>query len=176
MVSIEGAKVHILNVFLWPLPSQDAPVYAMEFVAFGPRPIVAVIDAVGLSGSRAVDEAAALMQKAHARFPFPAGDDMPDWFLECRSGHEYFVRPQGVVEFEPLGEAHLGAFTDALEALGTRAAADPSAHAEALSSYQHHHAENSPGRRWLQASFGESWALHYLHEIVFAPAIAGAAD
>lgn len=167
LVSIEGKKVHILNAFLWPRPEVQAPVYAMEFVAFGPKPIVAVIDAVGLAGDASVQLARELLAEAHARFPFTAGDDLPAWFQSCRSGHEFFVRPQRVEDFAALGEAHLFAWARALDALRIAPLIRDSTHEIQLKSYKSHHANSSPGLKWLQVSFGEAWTDTYLHRIVF---------
>ena len=103
-------------MFLWPSPTRDAPVYAMEFVVFGPKPIVAVIDAVGLAGPHAAKMSQDALTAAHMRFVLPQADDPPPWYQDCRSGHDFFVRPTPE-QMPTLGEAHHAVFDAVLGAL-----------------------------------------------------------
>jgi hypothetical protein len=167
-VSIEGRKVHILTAFVWPEPGLVAPVYAMEFVVFGPRPIVAVIDAVGLAGNRSEILATEVMRAARAGLEYEAGDDPPAWYVDCRSGEDIFARPASLDAMPAFEQAHGRGIRRALDILEEAAPCNASAaHAAAQTSYKHHHAKNSPGRPWLQKSFGEDWTERYLLETVF---------
>jgi Ferredoxin-dependent bilin reductase len=165
-------KADVVSMFLLPAPSRALPLYAMEFVQLGGKPILGVIDALSKCGANDVDAlTASIMRDAHKRFPTPQADDRPDWFVECRSGDDIYVRPEAVADFGALSAAHLWIVeklfawytADILEDSGTGVLQ----HAEALQAYMSHHAVHSPGRPLLKRSFGEPLAERYLTQCLF---------
>jgi hypothetical protein len=174
LIRLHSPKADVFSAFIYPEPQSAAPIYAMEFVMLGGRPIVAVIDLVNLCE----DETArltsdALMNRARTRYPHPNNDDVPQWYLDCRSGREMFHRPTHADAFDALGAAHL----QLLESLRTGFSGstqvwpnskDAPAHATAIAHYKTHHSEHSPGRPILTRLFGEAWTNSFLADKAFA--------
>ena len=172
-VHIHGPRIEIVNLFLFPPPHLDLPLYAMEFVVFGRKPVVCVMDSRPLSGtswSREIWEHT--MQEAHRQHPslVDAGDP-PEWYVECRSGLDFFCRPaETLALFEAL-QCHDRILASLLEAevacpeLGSAATA---MHGSALAEYKHHHRMNSPGLPFLNRSFGRDWTDRFLETALFA--------
>jgi hypothetical protein len=165
-------KADVVSMFLLPAPSRALPLYAMEFVQLGGKPILGVIDALAKCDAKDVDAlTASIMRDAYKRFPTPQADDRPNWFVECRSGNDIYVRPEAVTDFGALSAAHLWIVekllswytADILEDSGTSVLQ----HAEALQRYMSHHAAHSPGRPLLKRSFGEPLAERYLNQCLF---------
>lgn len=172
-VLITAPKIRIVNLFFFPAPEWDLPLYAMNFVVLGPRPLAAVLDAVclvpGMTSAPRVNERWRAARMRHQRIP-PA-EDMPDWYRECRSGHDFFVRPTDEAMLEELSRLHLELWRDFLTYL-PEAPSLPDhlaiTHRTQLKSYKDHHRDNSPGLPLLRRSFGEEWTRRYLTEILFA--------
>jgi hypothetical protein len=165
-VHLAGPRAEVLNLFLF--PSVAAPIFAMEFVAFGKKPVVAVIDAKGHEpAGRAL--AARVLRAAHARHPdLPRGDDAPAWFEECRSGDDFFVRPSDLGQFTVLTSILHQVWRELLAALPAAGPATPE-DAEAVQSYKDHHRAHSPGRPFLHRTFGEAWTEDFMVRCLFAP-------
>ncbi len=173
-VLIQSPKIDIINIFFFPQAQWDVPVYAMEFVVLGGKrtPIVAVIDAVALcSEGRSHAQARTLLQRAHHTFPqLHTADDMPAWYLACRSGEDFFIRPQDEAELHTLTQAHRHlwqAFIALLPAAHRVSKAQAAAHAQALADYKQHHCDNTPGLKLLQQQFGATWTQHFLQDYLF---------
>lgn len=165
-VHIASARAEIVNLFVFPLVA--APVFAMEFVVFGPKPIVAVIDLKGHE-PHGMNHARRILSAAHARFPdLPRGDDPPAWFEDCRSGDDFFIRPTERAQFAPLATLLQEIWQDFLLTLD-RAPAASRADFDAVHTYQTHHRLHSPGRPFLHRSFGAEWTERFMAEFLFAP-------
>ncbi len=172
-VHIHGPRIEIINLFHFPAPDHALPIYAMEFVVFGRRPVVGVIDAKALNPH---PHAAALwrdsLESAHARFPqLNRADDPPPWYEECRSGLDFFTRPE---HFGGLGDlvnchSHVWSLLSSGERDAPRlSGAEAAAHAIALADYKDHHRVNSPGLPFLNRSFGPEWTDRFLRTALFA--------
>lgn len=172
-VHIRGSRVEIINLFLFPDPGVALPLYAMEFVVFGRRPVVGVMDVVPLSGNPGARLCAeALLREAHARHPslLDAGDP-PGWFQECRSGLDFFVRPEGLEGVAELGACHLWIWESLLRHEADAPLVDPPARllrAAELRRYKDHHRVHSPGLPFLHRTYGAEWTDRFLGEFLFA--------
>ncbi len=166
-VHLTGPRAEIVNLFLFPT-GLAAPVFAMEFVAFGKKPVVAVIDAKGHEPAGAA-LAARVLRAAHARHPgLPRGDDAPSWFEECRSGDDFFVRPADLAQFARLTRILDEVWQELLAALPASSAALP-ADLAAVQAYKDHHRRHSPGRPFLHRTFGPDWTESFMRDFLFAP-------
>ncbi len=172
-VHLAGPRAEVLNLFLFPRVA--APVFAMEFVAFGKKPVVAVIDAKGHEpAGRAL--AARVLRAAHGRHPdLPRGDDAPAWFEECRSGDDFFVRPADFGQFSLLTAILHEVWTELLHAL-PHAPAASAADDLSVQAYKDHHRTHSPGRPFLHRTFGAEWTETFMDEFLFAPPAEASAD
>jgi hypothetical protein len=172
-VHIHGARIEIINLFHFPAPDRATPVYAMEFVVFGRRPVVGVIDAKPLARHPAAERMwRDALEKAHTLFPcLVRADDPPPWYDECRSGLDFFTRPE---HFNGLGEllachAHVWARLAAGDSGASQLdAAETAAHALMIADYKKHHRENSPGLPFLNRTFGAEWTDDFLRNALFA--------
>jgi len=176
-VYIVGPKIEIINLFFFPTPTEMAPIYAMEFVQMGRRAVVGVIDVVSDPAQlTAVEEARSIIEPIRFNYKeLKQGEDPPDWFQECRSGSDFFVRPEGAAQLTQLRAAHFQVFENYLDRLGNHAAradSSPSGGERSArnwqSNYKAHHAENSPGLPFLNRTFGEEWAQVFLNQYLFA--------
>lgn len=172
-VLIAAPKIHIANLFFFPAPEWDLPLYVMNFVVLGPRPLAAVLDAAcllpGMAAAPGLAEGWRSMRARHGHIP--QAEDMPDWYRECRSGHDFFVRPRDEAMLNELSAIHLGLWRDFLAGLpeaGRLSADRASAHRARLRDYKDHHRDNSPGLPLLRRSFGEAWTRRYLADVLFA--------
>ncbi len=173
-VHIHGPRIEIINLFHFPAPDRALPIYAMEFVLFGRRPVVGVIDAKALHPHpHAVQLWREALQSAHERFPqLVRADDPPPWYEECRSGLDFFTRPKDLDGLGALLSCHAHVW-DRLrlhEADAPRLTAPGAvaAHAAALADYKDHHRLNSPGLPFLHRSFGSDWTNRFLRTALFA--------
>ncbi|MGZ8218419.1 hypothetical protein [Methylomagnum sp.] len=171
-VLITAPKIAIITLFFFPDPQWDLPVYALELVMFGTRPIVGVLDGLCLVPSMASEPPLIEhWRSARARCHLPQQtDDVPDWYRACRSGHDFFVRPTKTDTFAPLILAHQSLWKT-LATWIAQAQAMPrqrvGPHRDALGAYKRHHAAHFPGRSFLKQGFGENWTERYLKEILF---------
>ena len=169
---ISSPKINIVTMFFFPQPHWQLPVFAMELVLLGPRPIVAVIDAVCLlSEMQCKATVKATFEHAHDTFSHLAqADDPPPWYIECRSGHDFFVRPNDIAGMEEMARAHLSIWDAVIDLL-----VDPhhlpqrqiAEHQTCIQAYKDHHRVNSPGLRLMNRSFGEQWTQDYLCDYLF---------
>lgn len=172
-VLIQAPKIHIINIFFFPEARWSLPVYAMEFVVLGHKPIVAVIDALSLLTPAPCNAALKqLLLKAHQDFQhLQQAEDMPKWYQDCRSGQDFFVRPENLEALNDISQAHLQVWQSVMGLLQT-AQSVPSeqqaAHAQALTAYKKHHCDNTPGLKLLQQKFGVEWTQVFLRDYLFA--------
>jgi hypothetical protein len=172
-VLIVSPRVQIINVFAYPRPDYSTPVFASECVQFGAKPIVGVIDLASCPDDPDCRRrAAATLDAAHAAFPqLINADDPPAWFGECRSGHDFFVRPADAAGFEPLFQAHFRLWTEWSAGLVDSMPSSPDStrcRSRWIQSYKDHHRENSPGLPFLRKTFGENWTEGLLRDHFFA--------
>lgn len=163
-VYIHAPKIEILNIFVFPEPDWAGPLYAMEFVALGGKPIVAVLEVLALSDHPPLKTSVEQwLTHAHQLAPMANDDAPPPWYQACRSGRDFFVRPARMADFAPLAQAHRVLWESVLAYVPT----PTHGQAKKLREYQQHHAENSPGRVLLAKSFGEDWTEYFLRNILF---------
>lgn len=173
-VYIHSPKIEIFNLFFFPNDKNASPVYAMEFVRMVNRMVVAVIDVVGNPEDQNSQSFAAGIIRPHREHcaDIAQGDDPPEWFQECRSGSDFFVRPSNLEQMITLKEAHFAILESYLAARAdwpTAEIADDSQTGENWQAqYKSHHAANSPGLPFLNRTFGEDWTHAFLHNYLFA--------
>lgn len=168
-VHIFSPRAEIMNLFFFPVVT--APIFVIELVAFGKKPVVAVIDAKGVEPC-GVALGAEILRAAHARHPgLPRGDDAPAWFEECRSGHDFFVRPADLAQFETLATVLHEVWHDLRDKI-PRCPPAGEADLVAVQHYKDHHRLHSPGRPFLHRVFGEAWTEAFMRDFLFAPPIA----
>ncbi|MCC5840775.1 MAG: hypothetical protein JJT96_11670 [Opitutales bacterium] len=173
-VYITNGKVEVANMFFFPFGECNVSLYAMEFVRFGPKGVVGVIDLASDGASLSADRLGReLLQQTHAAFPrLINGDDPPPWYEECRSGDDFFIRPRDSADMEALcaaqsfiWKAYRKMVAGAPE-INVSALAD---HERALAAYMDHHRIHSPGLPLLHRTFGETWTDTFLREFLFKP-------
>jgi Ferredoxin-dependent bilin reductase len=166
-------KINIIAVFFFPECDYQLPVYSMEFVMLGQKPIIALMDAVCLIQAMSILTIVKdFMASAHLTYPeFSEGEALPQWFDDCRSGQEFFIRPRELSEFATLEKIHLAIaenLTKLFQGAKVFDKANAALHKSHLESYKHHHKINSPGIRLMNRSFGEAWTNEYLTAYLFA--------
>jgi hypothetical protein len=170
-VHILSDKIEIVNLFFFPAAQYALPVYALDFVIIGQRPMVGVVDMICLAGAdNAQAEIRALMQQAHQKFPLQQADEPPAWYQTCRSADDFFTRPPDVDGMRALQRVHQWLWTQLTQILLSKrvaAAADKTRHANALRFYKDHHRENTSSPL-LKTSFGAAWTEQFLCECLFA--------
>lgn len=169
---ISAPKIDIINLFFFPAPDRDLPLYAMNFVVLAHRPLAAVLDAVCLVAEMAsAPRIAGQWRSERARYGhLPQAEDMPDWYRACRSGHDFFLRPADEQALAEVEQAHRALWREFLAGMADAEFLAPdlaAKHRECLASYKYHHRINSPGLPLLRRSFGETWAEDYLANILF---------
>lgn len=166
-------KISIIAVFFFPYASYQLPVYSMEFVLLGQKPIVALMDMLCLIQPMATStQVKGFMVAAHKVYPAAnQTDDIPPWFAECRSGDEFFYKPAHKDDFLQLATLHLQLVENVVtlvnnaEMFGQEKSEE---HQLLLDAYKRHHAINSPGIRLMNQSFGAVWTEAYLSNYLFA--------
>lgn len=169
-VLIQSPKIEIINLFFFPTPSYSVPIYALDFVVLAGRPLVGMIDLVGLNDAVAEAQAKRWLREAHRRFPLPQAADLPAWYQACRSGEDFFIRPDSLTQLQQLRTVHEHLWKN-LTALLLGQVADSNAVAareQALQAYKQHHHMNVPGLPLLNKTFGETWTQRFLSEFLFA--------
>jgi len=171
MVLIESAKIQVISCFVYPQPELALPLYAMELVQLGAKPIVAVIDAVVPAGDPAGDWTQTWLKQAHAAVPhWINASDPPDWFAECRSGLDFFLRPASAEALLQAGVMHVNLFASYLNhalAAGSRDSQQAHAFSQFARHYKDHHAANSPGLPLMTKSFGPEWTDRFMQQCFF---------
>lgn len=170
IVHIHAPKIKVLTLFFFPQPDWQLPVYCLELVVFGAQPIVALLDMVCVSDMPCQQTVAEVMTAAHQAHPnLVQAGDVPDWFSDCRSGHDFFLRPQHHEDMAQLANLHLALLATPFTALLLQAHPFTpelaTNHQQHLQHYKHHHQLNAPGLRLMNRSFGESWTNQYMHTL-----------
>lgn len=171
MALIRSPKIEIVTAFLYPAATCAVPLYAMELVRLGPRPVVAVMDCAAPAEDPAMPAARALLDAVRAEAPdlLPA-DDPPDWYTQSRSGADLFQRPASVADLHRAALQHLllwGTLLLRVECAGPRSVAAAAAFSAFVSRYKDHHRTHSPGIPLLTKCFGADWTASYLSGCFF---------
>ncbi|MGL4575858.1 MAG: hypothetical protein ACRCV9_13830, partial [Burkholderiaceae bacterium] len=171
-MAMYSSKLDIYTLFFYPDYAQSAPIYAMEFVQIGGRPVVAVLDLISLCGNPQLEPILDdWMSSARRGVSADNARDMPQWFIECRSGREVFLRPESSAQFEVLSDMHLELFEKILnvqtrcERIGANGIAE---HRDEIAKYKHHHWINSPGLPLMKTTFGQTWSDEFMGQHMFA--------
>lgn len=167
-VHIYSEKIEISNFFFFPYADYALPCYALEFVRFSVRPVVGIIDLIGLNPD--VDKRySQLMQTLRVQSPLPQSADIPAWYQDCRSGDDFFIRPQSDADLLHLHKIHHDIWQQ-LQPMFSQAVhcKTTTKHAKALQHYKQHHQDNIPGVSLLNKSFGQAWTQQFLGEYLFA--------
>jgi hypothetical protein len=172
-MNLSSSKVDVVTMFLIPDTHRELPLYAMQLVSLGGRPIVAVLDAHTLCDPTTIRKRSdALLDEAKSRFRVSHSEDMPDWYKECCSGHEIFSRPESCEGFDGYRDAHLWLVRGLLaEYAGEgRLLSDALAaeHRDRCRAYLRHHAVNSAGKPLMSRAFGAEFTHRYLDECLFS--------
>ncbi len=167
IVHIHSPKINVLTLFFFPHCRWQLPVYCMELVVFSAQPIVAMLDSLCLMPMACNNAVHQFMTAAHDAYPqlLQAGDT-PDWFEQCRSGQDFFIRPQNNDEMDTLSAVHsalLPSLKTLLQQAHPFAASDAENHQRCLQDYKQHHRIHAPGLRLMNRSFGEQWTTDYLN-------------
>jgi phycocyanobilin:ferredoxin oxidoreductase len=165
-------KINIIAIFFFPEPNFQLPVYSMEFVILGEKPIVALMDMVCLVRSTPIsDDVKRFMTSVHSQYPeFSQTEILPEWFEQCRSGFEFFFRPNQAEDFKTLSKIHLLLLKNLTQLLEKSEKYDEDKsllHKANLDAYKLHHKINSPGLRLMNRSFGSEWTQEYLTSHLF---------
>lgn len=171
---ITGPAMDISTVMLYPTQSPDRlPVFAAEWVVFGPRIHMLVLDAEVCGDQPALfADCQAAFRAAHARWSteFPVNREKPDWFKDIETPWALYGEADGSrmgllrEAFRDYLDITVNSFYSA-ELEGAKAGAD---HPE-VESYKHHHYVNSPGHRILGVKFGERHTDQLLKDWHFGP-------
>jgi hypothetical protein len=92
-------------------------------------------------------------------------EDVPEWYVECRSGYDLLTRPKTDNDFVLLGQAHhkiLNGLVNLAEAAPLLNPMQADAHRTAIQNYQTHHYQNSSGLPLMRNIFGEQWTKAFL--------------
>ncbi len=164
---MQSAKVDVQTLFVYPNPATDAAVFAAETVSLGRRPTILVMDMPVLSPgdtSRKVQFYLA-MKSAALRHGVINTDDVPEWYQDCRTGSDVFVRPtapeQGIAFSACLADM-VNLHAHSWGGINSRACDSPAGHQAAVQAYKTHHAEHSPGVPLMTRCFGPAWAAGFM--------------
>ena len=171
-VTVQSAKISILNVLFFPEPTRQLPAYAAEFVSLSGKPIVAVIDAKCLLPSVLAGHVKTLMLEARHDLMelITTETELPEWFKTSRSGNELFVRPAAMNDMQNLMTKHLGIWHNLVERFESAEHYDEltrKEHSRQITQYKVQHGCNYPGIPLLHRCFGEQWTTQYLRDYLF---------
>ena len=171
MVVIESPKIQVISCFVYPQVEFALPLYAVELVQLGAKPIIAVIDAVAPIQDPAQTFTRNWLEQAHlAHADLLNADDLPEWFKECRSGLEFFVRPSDQAELQRMGLLHVSLLMSYLQVLPAASQRSPiaaTAFERFTRHYKDHHAAHSPGLPLMHKSFGPEWTKAFMQQCFF---------
>lgn len=160
-------KIEIISFFAYPEAALALPITVLEYVCLSGRPIVGVVDMVELHGQ--TSQPHRLLTEAHRRWPDISHDhDQPDWFVECRSGAEFYTRPATMTQLDRLIDVTAFLMNGLLTGEVAARSPDPCAHGARLAHYREHHRVNSPGLPLMRTKFGEAWTRGFTEDYFFA--------
>lgn len=171
---IQTAAADVATLMVYPTASPATlPVFACEWVTFGARAHVLVLDVECVGAADALrDRAREILQPLHERHlaALPPSPDAPAWFNEIRE--TWALLTGGDLS---LLTAMRRAFQDYLAATAATlyrpwlAAARSGPDHPAVTAYKQHHAAHSPGYAILTPRAGADWTDAFLREWHFGP-------
>lgn len=166
LVHICAPKINVVTLFFFPKAHWQLPVYCMELVIFNEQPIVALLDSVCLVPMICTERVRQWLSGAHQANPhLQQAIDTPEWFAQCRSQQDFFLRPDSHAEMDALIAVHLQLlepFKQLLQQAQRFSEHNALAHHDCLLDYKNHHRIHAPGWRLIKRSFGEQWANSYM--------------
>jgi len=164
-----SAKVDVQTLFVYPHPASDAAVFATETVTLGHRPTIMVLDMPVLSLGKASRKTLFYdaMQAVVQRHGIQNTVNVPDWYRDCRSGSDVFMRPASPEQgagFTTCLDDMVRLYQHSWGGENSRICEAPAAHLAAIQAYKTHHAEHSPGVPLMSRCFGLEWTTGFMRE------------
>ena len=177
MVHIRGAKNEIINTWIFPNQPDRIPVFAAELIAVGGAIKVAFVDiqAPALK-SPALERARILSTSLAPRFrSLPCDEEAPDWAVGDSQGNYTYARNVPSDQFPEIEKCYLNYLDSYLTEYvlvgqvqsNAIATTEPNA-LVVLHTYQHHHMEHSPGKKFLSVLFGSEWTDAFMKNFLFS--------
>ena len=163
--------IEIINFFCYPKPHILKPIFVVEFVRFQSKGIVALIDMCPVIEevlkNACTKNILQNIRKQNAQLSYCI--DYPEWYEECRSGNDLYIRPQSSEEFFIFNKIVIQAWQGyhQLPSTAVRSTMLMEKHRNAIRHYKEHHNINSPGRKMLDKAFTESWTDKFLNQFQF---------
>ncbi len=179
-VKIDGAKSNIINAWIFPLAPAQTPVFAAELIGVNDVTRVAFIDiqTPALSGQAAVRVKSMTRPLAQRYATLPCDEPAPGWATCESTGNFTYARGASNADLQRISDCYfdyLDCYIDHFmesPPLATPPATDSGqmarTAAEQLHSYQLHHMEHSPGKKFLGNLFGNDWTHQFMTDFLFA--------
>jgi 15,16-dihydrobiliverdin:ferredoxin oxidoreductase len=165
---LTGKKIEILNLMIYPINTDEVPVFAVEYILFNNKVFVAVLDLQPCSNStNLMDRVIYELEKSFEfyRSSIKMEDEWPEWAKEHFTPVAIFTRQSLSNTVSLLKNAYQEYFQIWLELFFKfEKAADRSSD---LRAYQKHHCINTPGRNYLSKTFGTGWTEEYLASFIY---------
>jgi hypothetical protein len=175
LVLIQGQKNEILNTWVFPTAPERCPVFAAELIAMAGSPRLTFIDlqSPGMqSGAEWVRTEALRLRADHS--VLVCEEAPPEWAVSASEGGFVFSRSLPSSSFTSIDACYRAYFETYLDQFlsetDSSAAVDPDVRSlalKALTEYQVHHMENSPGSVFLGKLFGDEWTNNFLRNFLF---------
>lgn len=182
---ITGPRAEILNMMIYPGNPLRVPVFALEYIAFGGKPRVAVVDlqpAAGATpggpGDKLTHEVVDALGDVSAdiRAALAPGGELPEWALmhftpACLYSrptcHEYAGIASDMRLLTTAFHHYLAVWRSEFLARDESGGEESALGAVYLAAYQRHHVQHTPGRPFLTKTFAREWAERYLREFMY---------
>lgn len=178
MVLIQGTKNEIINTWVFPANPRHSPVFAAELIAMAGEPRLTFVDiqAPSLESNRNnVKERTTFLRKKHETIL--TSETPPVWAISESLGGYVFSRQLGEWAFTEITRCYKDYLSLAVELYRTENSlpnAPPKNQLpqaiDALTDYQTHHRESSPGNAFLSKLFGDDWTNDFLRTFLFTVA------
>lgn len=157
---------------IYPGQPELVPVFAVELIVFGQLPRVAVIDlqpAAGLDNGPLRAEVDQHLQTVWMRYQgrLSHGGELPSWAEQHFTRYCIYARPQTLQQLPHVILAFRAYFRVWRDHFLVREDGLVGENLSALTQYQSHHVENTPGRKFLHTSFGLDWTESYLRNFMY---------
>jgi len=177
MVHIRGAKNEIINTWIFPNQPDRVPVFAAELIAVGGTVKVAFVDiqAPALK-SPSLEQARILSASLAPRFrSLPCDEKAPDWAVGDSQGNFTYARNVPSDQFPEIEKCYLAYLDSYLSEYvlvcrvqNNAISREDSNALNVLHTYQHHHMEHSPGKKFLSVLFGSEWTDAFMKNFLFS--------
>lgn len=174
-----GLPAQVFNSVWYPDPAYDLPLLGIDFLAFGKKRVLCILDFQPLSQERAyLDKYIAPLAAIKAKYPGLAGKMSSRFYDENR----FFSQELAFGKFdnaEPITAELYPAFVEYLaEYIRAFKAATPetdpaviAATRAAQADYDQYSAERDPAVGLFSTYFGPAWAEAFTHEFLFADSV-----